>query len=205
MESSVSLLVDRAVDGDEAAWGDLVDRYAPLVWAVCLRSGLTRSDAEDVVQAVWLRLLEHLPRLRVAEALPGWIVTTTRRECVQHARSAQARRSREAPLPVDPALQEGADGVDEGLLRAERYDALRAAFAQLDERCRRLLAVLMSDPPPSYAKVSADLAMPIGSIGPTRARCLDALRRIPPVASLLAADHQDRQEGALRDVERVER
>jgi DNA-directed RNA polymerase specialized sigma24 family protein len=136
---------------------------------------------------------------------------TTRRECVQHARSAQARRSREAPLPVDPALADGTAGADEGLLRAERHDALRAAFSQLDERCRRLLAVLMTDPPPPYAKVSADLAMPIGSIGPTRARCLDALRRIPPVATLLAADQQDhqdrrdRQEGGLRDVDRVER
>lgn len=201
MDDDVGRLVERAIAGDESAWGGLVDRYAPLVWAVCLRCGLPRTDAEDVVQVVWLRLLEHLPRIRVAAALPGWLVTTTRRECVHHLRGARARGRRETSAPVE-LVPDGRADLDEDLLRAERHDALRRAFAQLDERCRRLLAALMSLPAPSYTTVSRELAMPIGSIGPTRARCLENLRRTPPVATLIAGDHQ---EGGSGDVHRVER
>jgi RNA polymerase sigma factor (sigma-70 family) len=201
MDEDVAQLAERAIAGDESAWGRLVERYAPLVWAVCLRSGVTRADAEDVVQVVWLRLLEHLPRIKVAAALPGWLVTTTRRECVHHLRSARARGRRETSAPVE-LVPDARSDLDEELLRAERHDALRRAFAQLDERCRRLLAALMSQPAPSYTTVSAELAMPIGSIGPTRARCLESLRRTPPVATLVTGEQQG---GGTGDVHRVER
>ncbi|MFI5954568.1 RNA polymerase sigma factor [Cryptosporangium sp. NPDC051539] len=189
--------------GDERAWGALVDRYAPLLWSVCRRYELTSADADDVAQVVWLRLLEHLPTLRSPAALPGWLLTTTRRECVRLARIAQGRATAERPLLVDVVPDGRGPAADEALLRAERNDALRAAFAQLGERCRELLALLLRDPRPPYAQISKDLGIPIGSIGPHRVRCLAALRRTPEVAGLMAAEQ--RPSGGSRDVDRVER
>src|SRR3712207_5588302 len=137
-EQALATLVQRAVDGDEHAWGSIVDRFAPLLWGVCRRLNLVGADADDVAQAGWLRLLEHLPTLRVADALPGWLVTTTRRECVHQLQSTAQRDRRERPLLPETTVAVSED-LDEALLRAERRDALRAAFTVLGERCRRLL------------------------------------------------------------------
>jgi RNA polymerase sigma factor (sigma-70 family) len=188
-ELSVPVLVARAADGDEQAWGALVDRYAPLVWSICRRYGLSRADADDVAQGVWLRLLESLPALRTPEALPGWLATTTRRDCLRVAQALQGRAVRERSMGVEaPDDRPGVEAdVEQDLLRAERRDALRAAYAALGERCRRLLGLLLLDPPPPYAQISAELDIPIGSIGPTRARCIEALRRYPSIAALMAA------------------
>ena len=186
-EQSVPALVERALAGDESAWNAIVDRYAPLLWSVCRRFGLSHEDADDVAQAVWLRLLEHLPTLRVPAALPGWLVTTTRRECLRHARHSQGRTNNEAPLFDDVVVDARAPELDEGLLRSERFDALRAAFALLGAKCRTLLSLLLRDPPVAYADIGVELGMPVGSIGPTRARCLDSLRRSPELAALLTA------------------
>jgi len=187
VEQSVPILVQRAVDGDEAAWAAIVDRYATLIWAVCRRFGLYQADADDVAQAVWLRLLEHLPDLREPAALPGWMVTTTRRECLRHAQKAQGRSSREAPLVEEILSPSAAVDLDDGLLQAERFDALRAAFAALGTKCRELLSLLLRDPTPAYAEISAELGMPVGSIGPIRARCLETLRRTPELSALVHA------------------
>jgi RNA polymerase sigma factor (sigma-70 family) len=186
-EQSVPVLVQRAVAGDEAAWAAIVDRYASLIWSVCRRFGLYQSDADDVAQAVWLRLLEHLPALREPAALPGWLVTTTRRECLRYAQKAQGRTAHEAPLFDEMLSQPAAAELDDGLLQAERFDALRAAFAVLGEKCRKLLGLLLRDPTPAYAEISAELGMPVGSIGPIRARCLENLRRTPELSALAQA------------------
>jgi len=187
-EPSVAVLARRAAEGDEAAWGAVVDRFGPLLWAICRRFRLSAADADDVAQAVWLRLLERLPTLRDPAALPGWLATTTRNECLRLARTA-ARHPQQGLVEEvisDPRVDAGGGALDELLLRAERYDALRAAFARLGERCRRLLSLLMVEPSGGYSRIGAELGMPIGSIGPTRARCLEALRRGPELAALLA-------------------
>ncbi|TQS39839.1 RNA polymerase sigma factor [Cryptosporangium phraense] len=203
MTASVEELVRAAADGDERAWGALVDRFAPLLWSVCRRYELSAADTDDVAQVVWLRLLEHLPTLRSPAALPGWLLTTARRECIRLARVAQGRATAERPLLVEVVPDGHGPAADEALLRAERNDALRAAFAQLGERCRKLLGLLLRDPPTPYAQISEDLGIAIGSIGPHRVRCLAALRRTPEVAALLAADQ--RSSGGSRDADRVER
>jgi RNA polymerase sigma factor (sigma-70 family) len=203
MEESVAPLVRQAADGDERAWGALVDRYAPLLWSVCRRFELSPADADDVAQVVWLRLLEHLPNLHTPAALPGWLLTTTRRECLRQAQLAQRRAVNERPLLVGVVADHPDGSVDDALLQAERNDALRAAFRQLGERCRRLLGLLMHDPPASYAQISEDLGLPVGSIGPHRVRCLAALRRTPQVAALIAAEA--RPSGGSRNAHRVDR
>ena len=181
--SSTTALLRRATGGDAAAWELLVDRHADLVWAVARRHRLSAADAEDVSQTVWLRLVEHLPRLREPEALVGWLSTTTRHESLRVLRRA------DRSVPLDTGGLEVRDAVepvgsDDALLADERARALRAAFAELPEGCRRLLALLLSDPEPSYGQVSERLQMPVGSIGPTRRRCLDRLRRTPQLRAL---------------------
>jgi RNA polymerase sigma factor (sigma-70 family) len=164
--------VERAQRGDKTAWDAIVDRYAPLVWAACQRHGLRGADAEDVGAGVWLRLVENLDTLRQPAALPGWLATTARRECLQ----ALTARNRQIPVEEIELPAEG-PASDEWLLLEERAVALRQAFAGLQERCRLLLSMLFSDPPPAYAEIGASLGMPIGAIGPNRKRCLDRLRR----------------------------
>jgi len=175
-DPTVVALVTRAAGGDPAAWNEIVERYAPLVWSICARFQLSNHDREDVAQNVWLLLVEQLGKLREPAALPGWIATTTHRECLRVVTAA--RKSERLGTGLDDALQFVDNTIiDEEILMAERNAALRAAFAELTPRCQRLLAMLTSDPPCSYAEISATLQIPVGSIGPQRARCLERLRR----------------------------
>ena len=180
-DPSVVSLVSRVGDGDQDAWNELVERYAPLVWSICARSQLSREDIDDAAQSVWLLLVENIGRLREPAALPGWLATTTRRECLRILGAAQ-RREQGGEEHVPPGL---ADTTEQEIIAAERKAALRAAFAEMQRGCRELLAMLMSDPPRSYAEISATLGIPVGSIGPTRARCLDQLRRSRHLGSVL--------------------
>jgi RNA polymerase sigma factor (sigma-70 family) len=180
-------LVTRARNGDRSAWDALVDRYSRLIWAICRRYQLDRTDAEDVCQAVWLRLVEQLDNLREPAALPGWLVTTTQRECYRVKR-AGCRLAAGGQVPDAENLpDEQAVAADDELLVAERYAALRVAFSHLPFSCQQLLALLIADPPISYAEISARLGIPIGSIGPNRSRALERLRRHPAVAALIRA------------------
>jgi RNA polymerase sigma factor (sigma-70 family) len=192
---SLPSLVERAIAGDERAWAAIVERFAPLVWSICRRFGLSHHDLDDVAQAVWLRLLDHLAAIRTPDALPGWLATTTRRECLRHLNVASGRQSREAGVPTEALAADDsmADDVEDLVVRAQQRDALRTAFRTLGERCRALLRLLLQDPPPAYARIATELAIPVGSIGPTRSRCLDTLRRAPEVAALLGA-HLDAAE-----------
>jgi RNA polymerase sigma factor (sigma-70 family) len=168
----------RAAGDDPAAWNEIVERYSPLVWSICARFQLSTSDREDVAQNVWLLLVEQLGKLREPAALPGWLATTTHRECLRVVMAA--RRSERVGTGLDDALQfVDTTMIDEEILMAERNAALRAAFAELPPRCQQLLGLLLGgDPPKSYAEISATLEMQVGSIGPTRARCLDRLRKL---------------------------
>jgi len=174
-------LVTAARGGDQDAWDQLVTRYAPLVWGICRRHGLQGADIDDVGAALWLRLVERLDTIRQPAALPGWIVTTTRNECLRTLRGKQ----RTIPVEPDERRADTDPPFDEWLLAQERATALRAAFAGLSERCRRLLTLLFADPPTPYVEVSATIGIAVGAIGPNRQRCLERLRRDPALAPLL--------------------
>ena len=186
-DPSVVALVTRAAGSDPSAWSEIVDRYAPLVWSICTRYQLSSQDTEDVGQTVWLLLVEQLGKLREPAALPGWLAKTTAHECLRVVTAA--RKSERLGTTLDDATNFVDDTViDEELLMAERNAGLRAAFAELSPRCQHLLALLLSDPPPSYAEISVTLDIPIGSIGPQRGRCLGRLRRSPALIALVDSD-----------------
>ncbi|RJK96510.1 sigma-70 family RNA polymerase sigma factor [Vallicoccus soli] len=170
-------LVERAARGEQESWDALVERFAPLVWSVARGYRLGQADASDVSQTVWLRLVEHLRDLREPQALPGWLATTTRHECLRVLR----RAGREVP-DDDPAggvaeRPSGEPGPEALAVRGERDVLVWQALQTLSDRCHLLLRTLACSPEASYAEVSAALEMPIGSIGPTRSRCLAHLRK----------------------------
>ena len=178
----------RARNGDKQAWDALVGRYAPLIWSICRRYELRDADAEDVGQSVWLHLVDHLDRVRDPAALPGWLATTARRECVRVLRAAGGPHDA-GPVPNAENTSDGTVATaDEELLAAERHAALREALMGLSPCCQQLIALLLEDPPVPYVEISARLGIPVGSIGPSRRRCLDKLRRDPAIAALISAD-----------------
>ena len=180
-DPSVVALVTRAAGDDQEAWNEIIERYIPLVWAICARYRLSSHDTEDVSQNVWLLLVEHLGRLRDPAALPGWLATTTRHECLRVLRVASRYDlSGQDPDDIDDSA------IEELILTAERNAALRAALDELPPRCRQLLMLLISDPPRPYAEISAVLQLRIGTIGPQRARCLDHLRRSRHLAAFIS-------------------
>jgi len=184
----VTGLVTRARNGDRQAWDALVDRYAPLVWSVCRRHRLEAADAQDAAQNVWLKLVDHLDSLRDPAALPGWLVTTTRRECGRILRAARRPSDTRQALAAGTIADDHAQATEQDLLAAERHVALREALGQLPPGCQQLLALLICDPALSYAEIAARLGTRVGSIGPSRRRCLDKLRRHPAIAALINAD-----------------
>jgi len=178
-------LVTRARQGDKQAWDALVDRYAPLIWSICRSHRLGRSEAEDVGQSVWLHLVEQLDRIRDPAALPGWLATTTRRECLRVLAAAHRQMAAAYPPGTETVPDERAGTAEQGLLTAERHAALREAFQDLPLCDKQLILLLIEDPPVPYAQISARLGIPVGSIGPTRGRCLDKLRGHRAVAALI--------------------
>ena len=180
-DQSVIALVTRAAGDDQQAWDELIERYAPLVWAICTRYRLSSHDIEDVGQSVWLLLVAQLGKLREPAALPGWLATTTKRECLRVVTAT--RKSQQLGSTVDDASFADKRAIDEEILIAERNAALRTAFAELPPHGQHLLAMLFRDPPCSYSEISATLGIPIGSIGPQRARCLERLRQSPALTA----------------------
>ena len=169
----VSWLVARAAEGDEGAWNDLVEEFGGLVWSTVRAFGLSNDDAAEVSQITWQRLVEHLHRLQDPARVGAWLATTARRQCLKQLRHT----SRVIPCDDVPEQVSDAPVPGDALLDDERDRALWSALACLPARDRRLLRMLIADPAPSYAEISAALGMPIGSIGPTRARALQRLRR----------------------------
>jgi RNA polymerase sigma factor (sigma-70 family) len=166
--------VRAAARGDQEAYDALVERFSGLVWAVVRAHRLRGHDAEDVFQTTWLRLVEHLDRIREPRALGGWLATTARHE------SLRVLRTGTRALPTSGDELDRFEGTEpepvERLAGDERALALWRAIDGLADRCRQLLRVLLADPAPSYEQVSAALDIPVGSIGPTRGRCLARLR-----------------------------
>jgi RNA polymerase sigma factor (sigma-70 family) len=172
---SVALLVRLAADGDKRAWERLVGQYSRLIWSITAEYRLLESDAADVAQTTWLRLLEHIDRIQYPDRVGSWIAATARNECL---RSLAARKRVVLGHDTDAMEQVHGPGaeVDERLLAAERDQTVRDAMACLPARWQRLLEMLMADPPVSYTEISDQLGLPVGSIGPTRGRCLARLR-----------------------------
>jgi RNA polymerase sigma factor (sigma-70 family) len=183
-ERSTAKLVEAAAAGEHQAWSQLIDRYAVLVRSVCRAHRLDDADADDVAQLTWLRAVEHLGRLRDPDRFGAWVGTTARHECLRVLRG----RKRVVPTAdeVQPLFAEHVD-PDEAELAAERRAAVRRALATLPERQRTLLRLLHAEAEPSYEAIGATLGMPVGSIGPTRGRALERLRRELVQAPLSAA------------------
>jgi RNA polymerase sigma factor (sigma-70 family) len=168
-------IVRLAAAGDRGAWERLVARYVGLVWASTREFRLSESDRADVSQTTWLRLLENIDRLEDPERVGSWLATTAWRESL---RVAQLRR-KVTPTGDEDGLVERdrhQAAPDESLLSAERADDVRAAVRHLPPQWQSLLWLLVSDPPLSYREIADRLGVPIGSIGPTRGRCLERLR-----------------------------
>jgi RNA polymerase sigma factor (sigma-70 family) len=173
--SATATLLARAAQGDQSAWDELVSEHTRLLWSVARSFRLDAADANDVVQTTWLRLVEHLDRIEDPARLVGWLVTTARREAMRVLR----RSGRERPVIEDTVLDRPDEGppVDTALLLGERDQALWQAFERLGAKCRQLLQIAVNEPQ-AYDEISAALGMPIGSIGPTRRRCLTQLRAL---------------------------
>ena len=180
-----AMLVGAAAGGDHSAWDALVDAYGGLIWAVARSHRLSPGDAGDVSQTTWLRLVENIDRLSDPSRVGAWLATTARRECLRLlGRSKRTVLSGEELDPASDRLRLATPEADAALLAAERDAEMRSAFGRLTPRCRDLLQLLLLDPAPSYDEISAALDIPVGSIGPTRGRCLEKLRGIVEGASI---------------------
>lgn len=175
---SPAQLIEACRQKDNLAWNELVTRYERLVYTVPLRYGLPMVEAEDVFQTVWLTLLKHLDSLEQPDRLAAWLVTTARRETWSRRRGADF--DREAGVTVDQLNNptQDAETNEEMIEQYERQTAVRRALSRLEERCRQLLGLLYyANEKMDYAVIAERLNIPVGSIGPTRARCLEKLQR----------------------------
>jgi RNA polymerase sigma factor (sigma-70 family) len=166
--------VSAAAAGDQGAWNGLVQEFGAMIWAVARSRRLCEADAADVSQATWLRLLEHVGELTEPARVGAWLATTARRECLRILR----QHGRRVPYDDDIHEPEATDmPPGHSILLDERHDALRGSFSRLRGSDQALLRLLITDPRPPYEEIAAALDIPIGSIGPTRQRALERLRR----------------------------
>lgn len=178
-------LIEAARGGDQAAWEALLERHTRVIGSICRAHRLSDADAADVKQTTWLRAVEHLERLHEPERFQAWLATVARNECLRLLRHAARVR------PIDDEVVHRHPDVtavpDARLLASERHAAVRGAVTKLGQKDRVLLSLLYSEPSPSYADIGRTLRMPVGSIGPTRGRVLERMRRHAPLAALAAA------------------
>lgn len=172
--TDLAALVGSAAAGDQRSWDALVQEFGGLIWAITRAHRLDHGDAADVAQTTWLTLLEHLDQLHDPTRVGAWLATTARRECLRILRTAKKQFllgdcGSEVGSPDSPP--------DEELLIGERDRALWRTFNRLRANDQALLRLLIADPRPAYEEISAALDMPVGSIGPTRARALERLRQ----------------------------
>jgi len=178
-------LVRRAAADDRSAWEQLVDEYNGLIYSIARSQGLSALDIAEVTQTTWLRLLEHIDRLSEPDRVAAWLVTTARRES-QRTKERSSRMVLVGDMGLTSDVWDAGLGhtsgfeeeVDDRIVDEERNFVFRAAFEQLPAHQQDFLRLLMQEPPLSYAEVSKALDIPVGSIGPTRMRCVARLRRI---------------------------
>ena len=170
----MAVLVSEARQGNEDAVGQIVTELSPMLWQVARAAGLGRGDAEDVLQTVWMRLFAHLDAIHTSAALTGWLVTTTRREAWRVR--AAGRRQLPADQDLLTALPDQGPGSEDLVIIDDQRRTLWVAISQLSPRCQELLRIVAFVPRPDYPAVAAKLGMPVGSVGPTRGRCLAKLR-----------------------------
>ncbi len=186
LSSSDAELIAACLKGEATAWDVLIERYAALIYSLCLRMGLSQSDAEDTFQDVCVLLLNHLENLRDTSRLAGWLASTTKREIwrVQKRRGTTRLASELSPEGWEmeaaaPLHEQSGSHPEADILAIEEQQTVRQALSRLPTRCRNLLTLLYStDPTPSYQEIAEELAFPIGSIGPNRARCLKGLHKL---------------------------
>jgi RNA polymerase sigma factor (sigma-70 family) len=169
-----SNLVGLCLDGDAHAWEALIVRYRRLIYSIPVKFNLSSADAGDVFQSVCLKLIEHLRELKDERKVSAWLITTTTRQCIQvrSHRHRETTTEEEFEEPESPGAN-----VEEIQIQAQEHQTLREAIEELPERCRSLLQMLYFDSKsPSYETIAATLDMPVPSIGPTRARCLEKLK-----------------------------
>jgi RNA polymerase sigma factor (sigma-70 family) len=169
-------LLSAARAGSEDALGQIVNELSPLLWQVARSAGLSQGDAEDVLQTVWMRLITHLDSIHDAGALTSWLVTTTKREAWRVR--AAGRKQLPADQDVFADLPDKGPGSEEQVIFEDQRRELWAAIGMLSRRCQELLRIMAFAPRPDYATVAAALGMRVGSIGPTRGRCLAKLRAL---------------------------
>jgi RNA polymerase sigma factor (sigma-70 family) len=169
-------MVTAAASGDPRAWATLTRRFGGMVMAIARSCRLNEADVAEVHQVTWMRMVKNIDRIEQPERIGAWLATTAKRESLRIARSKSRLAFDHEALMDRPDTQ--AKALDDGLLSQERAEAVRRAFELLPPHCRRLLNILAGEDPPSYKEISTILSMPIGSIGPTRGRCLEHLRRI---------------------------
>jgi len=182
-------LIEMCLDGDVEAWSLLLERYQGLIVGLARRSGLNSSDAEDVFQNVSIMLYTHLADLRDSERIGGWLGTTTRHEIsrlFRRSSTALVNTTDAAPeeLEAGTPIHAGAESTPENeVIELEKRVFVREAMGELGEECRNLIAMLYkSEEPPSYSDIAKQLRVPVGSIGPKRARCIDKLRKLLELA-----------------------
>ncbi len=166
-------LIERCTRGDAAAWEHLVERYTRLVYSVPRRYGLKTADCDDIHQAVFAALVSNIGKLKSPQALPAWLITTAHRE------SWRIGRGRSRTLNTDTDFVSVSEPVETLVEEVEERHLVRMALDELGGRCKTLLLMLFGgDATSDYQRVSNDLGIPLGSIGPTRARCLEKLGQI---------------------------
>jgi len=173
-------LLNRVVDGDERAWEKLVERFAGLVWSVARSFRLSAASTDDVVQTVWLRLAEHSARIREPDRLASWLATTARNEALRVIRGHSRLRPSDT---IDDHSEPTASSIEDLVTDDVTLRAVLDAFAQLSDDDQRFLRLLCAVPPLDYQTIAELLGRPIGSIGPTRARCIERLRRLLPAGT----------------------
>ena len=174
---SVAGLVEKAKQGDPGAWEELVARFGGMIAATGRRFRLTTPDVAELQQTTWLRLVENLHRIEQPERIGGWLATTARRESLQLLKRASKYHSGADQMLANMPDKHLPD-PDARPIAQEREAVVRAAWDRLKPRCQQLLSLLISDDPMGYKDLSKLLEMPVGSIGPTRARCLEHLRHL---------------------------
>lgn len=182
-DRSTGELFRLGVEGDNDAWTELVERLSPAIWGAARSFRLNKAQAEDVFGTVWLRLLERHETIRDPERLAGWIATTARNEALAVVRANSRLRTSD----LLDTLDSGDDEVESSLENRTVSELLWAGFEELDERCRELLRLLIAVPKVPYDEISSVLGMKIGSIGPTRERCLKRLRATKTVTEVMEA------------------